>query len=215
MSALASVKPYDEVFDGQKHYRTLLDCTARPGTIGQLDDVLMDFPPPYNHATALIVLGLFGSDTKYFLGQSDAQASSHPIATDCGFIRRETGAKPTAADQADFLILFDSNLLGKLDDVRVGTLSYPDMGATAIVQVEGLSPAPMPGSLRLKLTGPGIESETVVFVKGASESFFETRRELNSEFPMGLDIFLTCDSLSAGPCVLALPRTTRVDWEHI
>ena len=84
-----------------------------------------------------------------------------------------------------------------------------------MAQVEAISPAPMPGCLRLRLTGPGIEVETVVFVLGASEAFFETRRQRNVEFPMGLDIFLTCDSLSAGPCVLSLPRTTRVEWERI
>jgi alpha-D-ribose 1-methylphosphonate 5-triphosphate synthase subunit PhnH len=159
------------------------------------------------------VKALFGGDTIYYLGFGDASGQQPP--DECGFIQRETGAKPAAADQADFLLLDDSNLLEKLGNVRVGSLPYPDLGATAVVQVEGLSPAPMPGSLRLKLAGPGIEFETVVFATGASESFFETRRELNAEFPMGLDIFLTCDSLSAGPCVLALPRTTRIEWERI
>jgi alpha-D-ribose 1-methylphosphonate 5-triphosphate synthase subunit PhnH len=207
MSALISVKPYDDIFDGQKHYRTLLQCTARPGLIGQLDDVELDVPPYLNRATALIVLALFTGDISFYLEQADEQAMS--------FIQRETAARPEAADQADFLVLHDANMLAELSDVRVGSLSYPDMGATAIVQVEAISPAPLPGCLRLSLTGPGIENETVAFVLGASESFFETRRELNVEFPMGLDVFLTCDSLSAGPCVLALPRTTRVDWERI
>jgi alpha-D-ribose 1-methylphosphonate 5-triphosphate synthase subunit PhnH len=214
MSAQVTAKPYDEIFDGQKHYRTLLDCTARPGSIGQLDDVLLDAPPHYNHATALIVLGLFGGDTTYYLGHDD-QRSAQQLDAECDFIRLNTGAKSVPASQADFLLLFKSNLLEKLNDVRVGSLPFPDMGATAVVQVEGISPAPMPGSLRLKLTGPGIESETVVFVTGAPESFFEKRRELNAEFPMGLDVFLTCYSLSAGSCILALPRTTRVDWERI
>jgi alpha-D-ribose 1-methylphosphonate 5-triphosphate synthase subunit PhnH len=214
MSALVATKPYDDIFDGQMHYRTMLDCTARPGTIGQLNDVLLDVPPYYSHATALIVLGLFGSDTTYYLGYDDL-SSGGPFGEECDFIRLNTGAKSAAASQADFLLLFDSHLLEKLDDVRVGSLSFPDIGATAVVQVEVISPAPMSGSLRLKLTGPGIESETVVFVTGVTESFFEKRRELNAEFPMGLDVFLTCDSLSAGPCVLALPRTTRVSWERI
>jgi alpha-D-ribose 1-methylphosphonate 5-triphosphate synthase subunit PhnH len=215
MSPLASVKPYDEVFDSQKHYRTLLDCTARPGSIGQLDDVLLDVPSFYNRATALTILTLFGGDTTYALVQSEAQAANSPIAPDCGFIRRETGAKAAPVHQADFLVLFDAAVLPQLKNVRIGSLSYPDLGATAIVQVEGISPAPMQGSLRLRLTGPGIETETIVFVSGAAVEFFVAHAHLNQEFPMGLDLFLTCDSLSAGPCVLGLPRTTRVDWERI
>jgi alpha-D-ribose 1-methylphosphonate 5-triphosphate synthase subunit PhnH len=204
VSALAAVKPYDETFDAQKHYRTLLDCTARPGTIGQLDDVQLQLPPQYNHATALIALALFGADTTYY----------HPSDADCSFLRMKTGAKASSVEQADFVILFDSEQLVHLD-VRSGTLSYPETGSTVIAQVEGISTAPMPGSLRLRLTGPGIETETVVFVSGASEAFFDFRRDLNFEFPIGVDMFLTCDSLSMGPCVLALPRTTRIDWERI
>ena len=168
---------------------------------------MLDVPPLLNRATALIALGLFTGDITFHLEGDDEEATS--------FIRRETAAVPATGDRADFVILHDSNLLAAIPDIRVGSLPYPDLGATAIVQVEALSPAPIPGSLRLTLTGPGIETETVAFVLGASELFFETRRELNSEYPIGLDVFLTCDSLSAGPCVLSLPRTTRVDWKRI
>jgi alpha-D-ribose 1-methylphosphonate 5-triphosphate synthase subunit PhnH len=212
MSTLVSAKPYDEVLDGQKHYRTLLQCTARPGMIGQLDDVLLDVPPHYNRASALIILALFTGDTTYYLGQGGGRS---PLQADCDFVRRQTGAKPSTAEHADFLILQDVNLLASIGEVRQGSLLYPETGATVVAQVEAISPAPIPGCLRLNLTGPGIEVETVVFVLGASDAFFETRRERNTEFPMGLDVFLTCDSLSAGPCVLSLPRTTIVEWERI
>jgi alpha-D-ribose 1-methylphosphonate 5-triphosphate synthase subunit PhnH len=201
---------YDEVLDAQKHYRTLLDCTARPGTIGQLDDVAMELPSQYNHATALIVMALFGGDTTFHLAEPEGQG----LERESEFIRSVSGAKPVAAEEADFLVFFHAEDLQK-SEVRTGTLAYPETGATVIAQVESLSPAPTPGSLRLRLTGPGIETEAVVFVTGAAEPFFAHRADLNAEFPIGFDLFLTCDSLSAGPCVLALPRTTRVAWERI
>jgi len=215
MSVLASLKPYDEVFDSQRHYRTLLESTARPGLIGQLDDVMLDVPPVYNRATALTILTLFGGDTTYALVPHESQADEAFASGDSDFIRRRTGAKAVPVNQAEFLVLFDAAMLPHIKDVRIGSLSYPDLGATVIVQVESISPAPMQGSLPLRLTGPGIETETVVFVSGAPAEFFAARAEFNREFPMGLDMFLTCDSLSAGPCVLGLPRTTRVDWERI
>jgi alpha-D-ribose 1-methylphosphonate 5-triphosphate synthase subunit PhnH len=105
--------------------------------------------------------------------------------------------------------------LDALDHARTGTLTYPDLGATAIVQVEAISPAPLAGAARLRLTGPGIEDEAEVFVLGASDRLFDLLHERNAEFPMGVDVFFTCDSLSAGPCVLALPRTTQVAWERV
>jgi alpha-D-ribose 1-methylphosphonate 5-triphosphate synthase subunit PhnH len=207
MSALAPIQSYDQVFDAQKHYRTLLQCTARPGTIGQLDDVLLDVPPALNRATALIALALFSGDSSFYLAQGEEPAVD--------FLRRETLAKPASAEQADFLLLPDTNRLAEIHRARLGSLLYPDLGATVVLQVTAISPAPMPGGLRLALTGPGIETETVVFVLGASEALFETLRECNAEFPLGVDAFLTCDSLSAGPCVLAVPRTTRVQWERM
>jgi alpha-D-ribose 1-methylphosphonate 5-triphosphate synthase subunit PhnH len=206
MSALAA-KPYDQVFDAQKHYRTLLQCTARPGTIGQLDDVLLDIPPRLNRAAALLALTLLSADSTFYLAGDDEVAAS--------FLRRETLAQPAVPEQADFLFLTSPDRSEELRRARPGSLAYPEQGATAVLQVAALSPAPMKGALRLALTGPGIETETAVFVLGAPESLFEILRERNAEFPLGIDCYLTCDSLSAGPCVLALPRTTRIAWERV
>lgn len=207
MSALATVKPYDQIFDAQKHYRALIQSTARPGTIGQLDDAAIEIPPQLNRATALIALALFSADVTYFLEHSDARVSA--------FIEGETSVRAAEVEQADFLILTDPHRTEALYRAKVGSLLFPDSGATAIVQVTAISPAPIEGALRLALKGPGIESEAEVYILGASIDFFSTLRERNAEFPMGVDVFFTCDSLSAGPCVLALPRTTQVQCEQI
>jgi alpha-D-ribose 1-methylphosphonate 5-triphosphate synthase subunit PhnH len=207
MSTIAAIKPYDPVFDGQKHYRTLLQCTARPGTIGQLDDVVMAVPPQLNRATVFIALGLFSADSSFCMSPDDDLAAE--------FLQKETAAKPVAEDTADFVIVKDAGVLNGVRHARQGTLPYPDTGATVIVQVGALSPAPIPGGLRLTLTGPGIETEAVAVVQGAPEALFDLLQLRNTEFPLGIDTFLTCDSLSAGPCVMALPRTTRVRWERI
>jgi alpha-D-ribose 1-methylphosphonate 5-triphosphate synthase subunit PhnH len=207
MSALATLAPYDPVFDAQKHYRTLLACTARPGTIGQLDDVALEIPPQLNRASALLALTLLSADTTFYLEESQESAAE--------FLRRETLAASAAAEQADFLFLADPAHIEVIERARTGALAFPEQGATVVLQVAGLSLAPMPGSLRLRLTGPGIETETAVFVSGAPEALFEALRRRNAEFPLGIDAYLTCDSLSAGPCALALPRTTRIKWERM
>lgn len=207
MSTLVTAKPYDRVLDGQKHYRTLLQCTARPGTIGQLDDALVEVPPQLNRATALLALALFSADSTFFLAQCEEPALE--------FLRRETFARMVSAEEADFLICSGASCPDEIRRARTGSLAFPDQGSTVVAQVAAVSPAPIPGGFRLTLTGPGIEMETVVFVLGAGTELFEFLRERNAEFPLGVDTFLTCDSLSAGPCVLSLPRTTRVQWEHI
>jgi alpha-D-ribose 1-methylphosphonate 5-triphosphate synthase subunit PhnH len=207
MSALAAARPYDQVFDAQKHYRTLLQCTARPGSIGQLDDVLLEVPPPLNRAAALIALTLLSADSSFHLSPSEAPAED--------FLCRDTLARPATAEQADFLFVADPSRIEAIERARSGRLAYPEQGATIVLQLTAISPAPMPGCLRLTLSGPGIETETTAFVLGACETLFEELRRRNAEFPLGIDAYLTCDSLSAGPCVLALPRSTRVIWERI
>ncbi len=206
MSAHASVASYDPVFDAQKHYRALLQCTARPGTIGQLDDVALEIPSQFNRASAFLALTLLSADTTFYLTEERESVVE--------FLRRETLARPATAEQADFLFLADAMRVEAIDLARAGALAFPEQGATVVLQVTGLSPAPMPGALRLTLAGPGIETQAVVFVSGASEALFEALQKRNAEFPLGIDTYLTCDSLSAGPCVLALPRTTRITWER-
>ncbi len=207
MSAVAELKAYDQVFDAQKHYRTLLQSTARPGTIGQLDDALVEIPLQLNRASALIALTLLSADISFHVSEGADAAKE--------FLRRETLARPAAADEADFLFVTDAGRTEELDRAKQGVLAYPEQGATVVVQVTALSPAPMPGGLRLALSGPGIEAEAVVYVLGAPERLFEILRKRNAEFPLGVDAYLTCDSLSAGPCVLGLPRTTRIMWERV
>jgi len=207
MSAVAEPKPYDRVFDAQKHYRTLLQCTARPGTIGQLDDALIEVPPQLNRASALLALTLLSADCTFHVTEETPAAEQ--------FLRGETMARPAAAEEVDFLFVTDAGRTEEVDRAKPGILAYPEQGATVVVQVNALSPAPMPNALRLALSGPGIESEAVVFVLGAPERLFEILRDRNAEFPLGVDAYLTCDSLSAGPCVLGLPRTTRIAWERV
>ena len=209
MSAAPASNAYDPVFDSQKHYRTLLNCTARPGTIGQLDDVGLDVPESLNRATALVTLALFSGDVSFFLQGGKAAALR---------FLGETGATPAASDQSDFLILEATDSDGALEALRLarsGSLSFPEAGATVILQVTAVSPAPLSDCLELTLTGPGIETRSTAFVSGVPTAMLELLRRRNREFPLGVDVIVTCNSLSAGPCMLSLPRTTSVDWKAV
>jgi alpha-D-ribose 1-methylphosphonate 5-triphosphate synthase subunit PhnH len=210
MSAALVAHPYDPVFDGQKHYRTLLNCTARPGTIGLLDDVQLDHPVELNRATALVALALFGSEVSCYL-QLGGKATAN-------FLRQQTQIVEMAAAEADFLIL-DAKDAGTaieaLKLAKAGRLDFPENGATVILQIAAVSPAPLSDCLRLTLAGPGIETESNVFVSGVSPAFLDAFRDRNREFPVGVDLILTCNSLSAGPCILSLPRTTDVRWASV
>ena len=99
--------------------------------------------------------------------------------------------------------------------MKSGELAFPETGATVFLEVTAISPAPLSNCLRLTLSGPGIETESIVYVAGIDPRVLETLQSRNGEFPTGVDAYLTCDSVSAGPCVLSLPRTTKVSWETV
>jgi alpha-D-ribose 1-methylphosphonate 5-triphosphate synthase subunit PhnH len=207
MSSSTVSKPYDLIFDSQKHYRTLLNCTARPGTVGLLEDVQMEMPSQLNRATVLAALAVFSGDASFYL-ESEADIVVR-------FLSHKTRAFLATARQADFLILEGRDAAAALEALRVaksGTLLDPELSATVLLQVQAISPAPLADSLELTLTGPGIQTTSTVFVSGIDVRLLEVLQNRNREFPVGIDMFLTCDSLSAGPCVLALPRTTNLRW---
>jgi alpha-D-ribose 1-methylphosphonate 5-triphosphate synthase subunit PhnH len=203
-----STLTYDPVFDSQKHYRVLLNSTARPGTIGLLDDVCPDTPPSLSHAAALVALALFSRDVSFYFQLSDVAAD---------FVQRQTQAHAVSASNAEFLLLNGDTdaAIEAITVARTGSLEFPETGATVILQVASVSPAPFRNCLKLTLTGPGIETEAIVYVAGMSSTLLELIGSRNREFPLGIDTILVWDSLSTGPCVLSLPRTTKVHWEPV
>lgn len=198
------VASYDRVFDSQRHFRTMLDCTARPGTIGLLDDVPLELEPGLNKATALVALALLNPDVSFHAGGLGDAVDR--------FVQRQTLATRAPVDEADFLFLDGADSTESIDRAKSGTPSYPDAGATVLLQVSAISSTPLPEALSLTLTGPGIPDATTVFVSGLNPEILAALERQNCEFPIGVDAILTCADPSAGPRILSLPRTTKATW---
>jgi alpha-D-ribose 1-methylphosphonate 5-triphosphate synthase subunit PhnH len=208
MSTSTLTRPYDPVFDSQKHYRVLLNCTARPGSIGLLNEVEVERPAELSQSASLIALMLFSSDVSFFLGRNASPAAS--------YLLRKTRATEARVAEADFVFVHGrdtEDAVAALRSAKAGEPAFPETGATVLLEVKAISPAPLAGCLKLTLSGPGIETESIIYVSGIDPEFLETLQSRNCEFPTGVDVYLTCDSVSAGPCVLSLPRTTKVSWE--
>jgi len=80
--------------------------------------------------------------------------------------------------------------------------------------LEAASPGPLAGALRLTFEGPGVDGTTVLFVRGLNPDLLLALLARNAEFPMGIDTLLTFKNESGAPCVIGIPRTTRVSWEQ-
>ena len=183
----------DPVLDSQRIFRLVLDAVAHPGRIFRVPEG-MDPPAPLHPAAAAIALTLLDYETPLW-----ADVSIGAEARD--WLRFHSGAPIVErAGDAVFALVADPDRLPLLEAFAQGTDERPEQSATLIVQVGNLRPHE-----GHRLTGPGIPGEVRLAVRGLPGAFWDALRDNHARFPRGVDVLLT-----AGACLAALPRTTRV-----
>ena len=193
----------DEVLDAQRGFRAMLTALARPGTVTRLPA-----PPPVapgvDARLAQIAQVLLDREVTFATCEAAALAR-HVIAV--------TGSRWVGAESADYILGAGAAPLAELAALPIGTLEFPESGATAVLSVERLR-APFEdarGGLGLVLSGPGIASEVGLRIDGLHRENLETFARRNAEYPLGIDMFLVTRSGD----VLGLPRTVRVGLEPV
>jgi alpha-D-ribose 1-methylphosphonate 5-triphosphate synthase subunit PhnH len=197
---------YDEVYDAQTHYRELLDAMARPGKINQLQYVPLLPEGGLCLGSAYMALLLLGPEVTFsVMGYERAAAE---------YIRNHTNAKESHPEDANFIFATAALSALAIHCATPGNLLYPETSATLVIGVRSFSSGEG-GELQLALSGPGIESETIVSIDGWDRSALESRAEKNAEYPLGIDLILVATSQADNqPAVLCLPRTTTVITER-
>lgn len=185
----------DPVRETQLTFRVLLNAMARPGTIRQLPVASEGAPVnPWLAATLLTLLDHeVGLAVESFSGSDAVEL----------YVRQRTAARPTPAEQADFVVgswdTLDASLPLRL---RQGTLEYPNDSATLLILVPSLDAK---SGLRLDLAGPGVPAGYHAWIGGLTAALFEARDEA-AEYPCGIDLLL----IDPSGQVLALPRSTAL-----
>ena len=182
----------EPVFEAQAVFRTLMDCMARPGTIGHVTASVLP-PKPLSPTTGAVALTLCDHDTPVWLTPALA-ASALP-----GWLAFNAGSPVTDERQnARFAFVEQGAMLPNLCLFAQGTQEYPDRSTTLIVEI-----ASFEGGRPLVLTGPGIRSQEEIAPVGLPDMFAHFWSENRQSFPRGVDLILV-----AGDNILCLPRTT-------
>jgi alpha-D-ribose 1-methylphosphonate 5-triphosphate synthase subunit PhnH len=188
---------YDPVHEAQRHFRQILNATARPGTLEQLRDETLN-PVGLHGASALVAFTLLNGDVRFYVDEAALDCSSYLLIN--------TSSQPCGCEEADYLFFKGSADFSRLRTARVGTLEYPEQGATVIVDVQQLHHTHTPQAAQLLLSGPGVDGECTLFVTGLQDDFFQHRAACNQEYPLGIDVILT----DVQGHLVSIPRTTRV-----
>lgn len=107
-------------------------------------------------------------------------------------------------EDADYIIVKGHTSNGALSRVRRGDPAFPDQGATIIYVME--SPLPAAEGCGPILSGPGLAKATASEVNPLAENEWRALREVNSEYPLGVDVIclLGCEQ------VMCIPRSTEI-----
>jgi alpha-D-ribose 1-methylphosphonate 5-triphosphate synthase subunit PhnH len=191
---------YDETLHSQSDFRVLLDSMARPGQLRRFEERSIQPPAGLHRGSATLALALLDSEVSYHCAGFDADASE--------YIRLSTASVPAAAAEADFLFLAHGDLAETLAAAKTGLPTYPEFGATAVIQLERLSAEPFSNATALHLKGPGVDGQVSLFVAGLSAVMLGALKELNHEFPLGVDVILC----SASGDLVSMPRSLSIEW---
>jgi len=202
----------DLVHDLQKTFRTLLDCTARPGTVGSTarELELLDIDFPFNKDLLLLGLTLLDAETSFCVVED-------PVTEGARVMSQLTYARQVPATEAAFIFLphtgFDGNapvLAETLTRAQRGSLIDPQHGATVIVETAVILDPDATDAARWSLYGPGIEHTATLALDNRDlprlRRVFAARTEACGEFPLGIDLILVDN---AGR-IVCLPRTTQM-----
>jgi len=185
----------DPVFDAQRSFRAVLDALARPGTVQQAGQELTP-PARLSPATTALALTLFDHDTTVWL---DTSARSNAAAA---FLKFHCGCPLTQSiTETGFGLIADPASMPPLADFPQGDDLYPDSSATLILELPTFE-AGAPVTLR----GPGIETSVVISPLGLPDSFWTWMALNHAQFPLGVDIILTC-----GTAMIGLPRSVQAE----
>ncbi len=191
---------FEEVFDAQEQFRIVLDAMAHPGIIYHLKDFDFEAPPYLSNASAVIAFALLNSDVS-FHAIGDAHISD--------YLALNTGAVEETFEKADFVFINGNNNADVLFKLKYGNLSYPEDSATVLIDVEEISKFHLDGITEIIFRGPGVEFENKVFFRGLNSEILETVKEINFEFPLGIDLIF-CDKNNQ---IVGLPRSNNFDYK--
>lgn len=165
----------------QAAFRRLLDAVSYPGRVCELDSETADALP-------LLLATL--------MDRSVTLSDPYRLITTDDLCR--LGAIRATPQQAQFIVMPGDRTPDF--EPALGSLENPQLGASLI-----LCAAAFNRGTALRLSGPGIATETVLSTTGIDPVWWSLRRQWNISFPLGVDMLLV-----AGRQVVSIPRTTQI-----
>jgi alpha-D-ribose 1-methylphosphonate 5-triphosphate synthase subunit PhnH len=195
------------VLYSQRTFRQILDCMARPGKVNSFEPIPASgsgFEADVSPYLLGLGYALLDVEVGFYVFQQEQSRTGLAAA-----LEFQTNSQVCSLAEADFIFMTSADEPESLANVKCGNLDYPDNGATVIIRIDYLSEERLPETIvgvRLELKGPGISGKKALFVTGLTERHVRVLRDINVEFPVGIDLVLVC-----GGRLACIPRSVELN----
>lgn len=178
---------FNEVFDGQKVFRKVLEAMANPGRKVSISEQAQKM---YGDDSAFLALAMTLLDNEV----SFCVCNNKNLAENISLI---TLSSEAPLEEADFVFVNEEKQLEEVfEKVKCGTLADPHRSATIIIKVENSC------DKAWNLYGAGIDGTLTLKVPDGADQAMELRKQQNYEYPQGIDMIFVTGSGD----VLCIPR---------
>ena len=176
---MENIHSFDEVFDGQKVFRKVLDAMSNPGryvSISEEADKLYGS----NRSFLALAITLIDNEVSFYAFNDTSRAKD---------ISMLTLSEEKNIEDADFIFVCnDDELREAVGRCKTGTLADPQKSATIIVAADGNR------DKEITIYGAGVDGKRTIKVPQIVESAIKLRDEQEYEYPQGIDFVFVTDS---------------------
>lgn len=180
---------FDEVFDGQGVFRTILEAMSNPGRVCSIEEQAEKM---YGEQKACLAIAMSLLDNETTFYTEDEQ-----LAEDISLL---TLAKKVEKEHADFAFLMgETQVDACIPQVKIGTLEDPHKSCTCIVLTEETP------ECTITIQGPGVKDQMKISVSNLIKHTLDQREAQNYEYPEGVDMFF----VTKQGRILCIPRLVK------
>lgn len=178
---------FDEVFDGQKVFRKILEAVSNPGRKVSISEQAEKLYGD-NRVFLAIAMTLLDNEVSFFVCDNQELAESIALLT---------LSKEASLENADFVFVENADNLDEVfEKAKCGTLEEPQKSATIVIKEDNKC------NTAFEIYGAGVDGTLKLEVPDVVEKALELRNRQNYEYPQGVDIIF----VTSGGELYSIPR---------
>lgn len=184
---MKKIHDFDEVFDGQKVFRIILEAMSNPGRMLSIEESAKKMFGD-NKAFLALAMTLLDNEVSFHTFENKELAKNISLLT---------LSKEVDLENADFIFVErESDLQQAMEHAKEGTLADPHKSATIIIKTENSN------KNIITIYGAGVDNKLQIQVSDTVVKAINLRDGQNYEYPQGIDMMFVTEDMK----LFCIPR---------